>query len=51
MIPDKVMKEIFMTKEFLAMPCIFQTLALDAFECALEKADSKIVEVDECNLT
>lgn len=47
MIPDRVMKEIYMNHDFMVIPCWFQSLALDAFEDALKKTKTKIVEVEE----
>ena len=50
MIPDNVMKEIYLSKEFGAMPCIFQSMALDAFERALDITHTTVVE-DKKNAT
>lgn len=41
------MREIYLSNEFLRMPCIFQSMALDAFEKALDITKTKIVEVED----
>ena len=50
MIPKDVMREIYLSDEFLRIPCVFQSLALDAFEKALEITKTKIVEVEDATI-
>ena len=47
MIPDEVLKELYLSNEFLRMPCVFQAMALDAFNKSLVKTNMKIVEDKE----
>lgn len=50
MIPEEVLKELYLSNEFLRMPCVFQAMAISAFEKALRKTGMKIGE-DKKNAT
>ena len=43
MIPDEMIKQLYLTKEFMMIPCCFQALFFDALEYVLEKFNFKIV--------
>lgn len=44
MIPDEVIKQLYLSKEFMIIPCCFQSLFFDALEHVLEKFNYKIVK-------
>ena len=44
MIPEKILQQMYLSDEFLQMPCCYQSLALEAFEKALLSTGSIIVE-------
>lgn len=44
MIPDEFIKQLYLSEEFLCIPCGFQALFFDAVEHVLEKTDFRIVK-------
>lgn len=50
MIPDEVMRELYLSDEFIRIPCVFQSMFIDALEKSLAKTKTTIVEVENATI-